>query len=468
MKTLVDPDHALQQGLVALRQEMQLPTGFPPEVLAAAQQAAARRPDAHADRTDRPFITLDPLSATDLDQAFALEESGRDLLLHYAIADLGCFVEDGDIIDQEAWKRGTSQYLPDGKVSLYPPVISEGAASLLPDGPRPAVIFTVRLDPQGKARLDGAERALIRSRAKLGYETVKDEDLPPAFAEFARRAWRAEDRRGAARVDVPEQEVEKGPDGRFALRFRPRRAAEDRNATLSLAANIAIAKLMLKHRTGLFRVMAGPDHRAEQRLRNTARAYGLAWPREATLAQFQRMLDANDPRGAAFAQAIHRAGSGASYASYTDGDMPWHAAVASPYAHATAPLRRLADRYVVRAVLALANGQAVPAAVTEAFARLPKVMAKAEAIGGRIDRAVVDLAETVFLHGREGETFRAVVTDIDDRGARIQLCDMPVVSRVATDGLVPGDDLDVRLAAADMTLRMLRFTADGQRKGVPD
>ena len=76
---------------------------------------------------------------------------------------------DGDPIDAEAWRRGATLYLPDGKASLYPAALSERAASLLPDGPRPAVIFTVRIAGDGAAHLDGAERGLIRSRAKLAY-----------------------------------------------------------------------------------------------------------------------------------------------------------------------------------------------------------------------------------------------------------------------------------------------------------
>ncbi len=457
MKALADPGRALAEGLREIRAEMQLANGFPAAVLAAAEAACKRAPTAHADRTALPFVTLDPASSTDLDQAFALEASGSDILLHYAIADVAWFVDDGDPVDAEAWKRGTSQYLPDGKSSLYPTVLSEKAASLLPDGPRPAVIFTVRIDPAGDVRLDGAERAIIRSRAKLGYETVRDEELPPLFAEFAARAQAEEDRRGAARLDVPEQEVTEGADGALQLRFRPRSIAEDRNAMLSLSANIAIARTMLEHRTGLFRVMAGPDARAEQRLRNTARAYGLSWPREATLAQFQRTLDPASYKAAAFSQAVHRAGSGARYQPYEPGVVPWHEAVAATYAHATAPLRRLADRYVVQAVLAIANGRPVPEAVVQAFAALPKVMSRAEAIGGRIDRAVIDLAEAVLLQGREGTRFDAVVTDIDERGARIQLCELPVVSRVATDGLQPGQPLAVRLDGIDLRARAARF-----------
>src|SRR5205085_1677719 len=119
-----------------------VPADFPPEVVAAAEAAAQRPLDGHVDRTDRPFVTLDPASSTDLDQAFTIGSAGSDLLLHYAIADTAWFVDEGGAVDAEAWRRGATLYLPDGKARLYPAVLSEQAASLLPDGPRPAVIFT--------------------------------------------------------------------------------------------------------------------------------------------------------------------------------------------------------------------------------------------------------------------------------------------------------------------------------------
>ena len=187
MKALRDPDCLLAEGLSAIRRQFQVPEQFPPAVEAAAQQAAARVPDEHADRTAVPFVTLDPASSTDLDQAFAIEAAGNDLLLHYAIADVPWFVRDGDPIDAEAWARGETLYLPGGKAGLHPPLLAENVASLLPDGDRPAVILTSRVRPDGTARLEGAERAMIRSRAKLGYETVRDDQLPEGFAELARR-----------------------------------------------------------------------------------------------------------------------------------------------------------------------------------------------------------------------------------------------------------------------------------------
>lgn len=448
MRSISDPTGALAAGLAVIRDRYKVPADFPPEVIAAAEAAAKRPLTEHRDRTAERFVTLDPATSTDLDQAFTVERAGEDILLHYAIADVAWFVADGDPVDVEAWARGETLYLPDGKASLYPPVLSENAVSLLPGGPRAAVVFAVRVAPDGKATLDGVERALILNHAKLAYETVTDADLPDGFAELYDRITAAEDARGAARVDPPEQEVSEVAGG-FTLAFRPMLDSERRNASLSLACNLAVADALQAAGTGLFRVMAEPDKRAIKRLRHTAQAIGLDWPIAMSLEQRLRHLDPRDPIEAAFMLAERRAGDGASYAPYRKGETPWHAAMATTYAQATAPLRRLADRYVVQAALAVANGQPVPDQVSQAFAKLPPVMAKADAKAGQVNRAVLDLAEAVALKNRVGASFKAVVTDLDDRGARIQVCDPAVVARVAGDGLTPGDHVSVTLTATD-------------------
>jgi exoribonuclease R len=318
------------------------------------------------------------------------------------------------------------------------------------------VVFTIRVGSDGAVRLDAAVRAIIRSRAKLAYDRVGEGDLPPEFFALADRMEQAERARGAARVDPPEQEVAPAGEG-YQLVFRPRLVSEDRNAALSLACNLAVADALHAKGTGLFRVMPEPDERAVARLRHTARAFAIDWPADMPLAEFEKALDPADERHAALMLAIRRAGGGAAYAPYRDGELPWHSAMAATYAHATAPLRRLADRYVVRAALAVANGEPVPPAVEAAFAALPKVMARADSLSGKIERAVIDLAEAVMLQGREGEAFAALVTDIDDRGARIQLCDLPVVARFAADGLAPGTAVRVRLASVDTDRRSILF-----------
>ena len=315
----------------------------------------------------------------------------------------------------------------------------------------------MRIDQDGKAVLDGASRAIIRSEAKLAYETVGPGDLSPDFPELSRRIEQAEDARGAMRVDDPEQELVLGADGQFSLAFRPQLEAEQQNAALSLAANLAIADTLLAHHTGLFRIMAVPQPYAVDRLRHSAKALGLSWPRHATLEQFEATLDPSNPRHAAFRTAVRRAGPKAAYAPYTEGVVPWHSAMGATYAHATAPLRRLADRYVIEAILQIADGGSVSPELSDIFERLPPVMARAEEKAGQIDRAVLDLAEAVMLEGSEGAQFNAVVTDVDERGARIQLSDPAVVSRVDGKGAMPGDTIKVELVSVDVAHRQVRF-----------
>lgn len=462
MRADVDAAKQLADGLAAIAAQHQLPAAFPADVEAAAAEAA-RRPaqpgPGRRDARDLPMVTLDPEGATDLDQAFALSSDGDAVVLHYAIADVGFFVDRGGVIEAEAWKRGATIYLPTTKVPQYPTVLSQGAASLLPDQDRPCVLLTVAVAPDGTPTLRAAEHAVVRSRAQLAYETAAGGQLPALLTELARRVTAAEDARGASRIEFPDQEIVRDPTapGGLTVHLRPRVASEDQNADLSLAANLAVAARMLAAHTGLYRVMAEPDDRAMRMLRHTAHALGVEWPAGATLRQVR--IDASDPCHAAFLMAVRRAGGGASYAPYTEGVAPWHSAIAATYAHATAPLRRLADRYVLDLVCTLHAGGTPSADDGAMFAALPPVMERAGTVQSKVDREAVDLVEAVTLQGRVGEVFDATVTDVDGEGvARIQLTTPAVRFRQRVPDAEPGAHLRVRLDAADPAARQVRFS----------
>jgi exoribonuclease R len=445
-------------GLDAIRDDVGVPTGFTPDQLAAAAAAAERTPGSdHVDRTHQRFVTLDPESSVDLDQAFTIEHAGDDLILHYAIADVGWFVRAGDALDLEAFERAVTVYLPDRRATLYPPVLSEGAASLLPGVDRLAVVFTVRIASDGMTSLDGVERAVIRSQAKLAYDAVGPGDLPPGFDELHRRIEMAEARRGAPRVEFPEQEIDRTEDGRYVLSFRPRLVSEEQNAALSLATNLAVAEALHRAGTGLFRVMPEVDERRHRKLRHSARAFGLEWPEDVHLDAFERSLPRDDPRTSAFLIAVRRAAGGAGYEPFDPDERPWHSAIEATYAQATAPLRRLQDRYVIEAALAVAAGRAVPDAVEAAFGELPAAMSRGEQRANRAERQALDLAEAVVLRGREGEVFDAVVVDEGEWGVEVQIPEPAVLVRIAAKGVDPGDDVGVRLVAADVDGRRVEF-----------
>lgn len=152
----------LRDGIAALQAELGVTAEFPPEVEEAAAAAAANPRLPELDRTDLPFVTIDPETSMDLDQALHLERDGDGYVVHYAIADVAAFVAPGDPVDLEANKRGETLYAADAKIPLHPKVLSEDAASLLPDQVRPALLWTHKLDATGEGTDTVVERALVR------------------------------------------------------------------------------------------------------------------------------------------------------------------------------------------------------------------------------------------------------------------------------------------------------------------
>ena len=180
-----------------------MPEAFPPDVEREAASAAAT---GDRERVDLPFVTIDPPGSRDLDQALHIERRGAGHRVSYAIADVGAFVAPGGALDREAHARGVTVYAPDHKTPLHPPVLSEGAASLLPGDWRPAVLWTLDLDADGTLASTDVRRAEVRSVAQHTYEDVPPEVAAP-LAEVGEKRLRIERERGGVRLNVPEQEV---------------------------------------------------------------------------------------------------------------------------------------------------------------------------------------------------------------------------------------------------------------------
>src|SRR5215211_4170876 len=126
---LAPPGDGLRGVFSEIRAEVGVPEAFPADVLAEADRGAAEPRLPEVDRTDVPFVTIDPPTSLDLDQALHLERLGDGFRLLYAIADVAAFVKPGGAVDAEAHRRGATAYSPDLRSPLYPPVLSEGAAS---------------------------------------------------------------------------------------------------------------------------------------------------------------------------------------------------------------------------------------------------------------------------------------------------------------------------------------------------
>ncbi|MFG1965043.1 RNB domain-containing ribonuclease [Nonomuraea sp. NPDC049028] len=456
----------LDDGFERIRREQRLPGEFPRAVLDEADWVASVPRFGGKDMTELPFVTIDPLGSMDLDQAVHLERLRGGYRVWYAIADVGAFVRPGGAIDAEARTRGETVYLPASKVPLHPKVLSEDAASLLPGVTRPAAVWRIDLDAEGRTVGADVQRGLVRSRERLDYAYVQaaiDTDTAGGalglLAEIGRLRLELERERGGVTLPTPEQEVVPDGDG-YRLEYRLPLPAEAWNAQISLLTGMAAASMMLDAEIGVLRVLPAPRSGDLDKVRRVADALGVPWPGGASYGDVVHDLDPKNPQQAAFLHESRVLLRGAGYVAF-NGEPPKlaeHAAVAAPYAHVTAPLRRLVDRYATEICLAIAAGEPVPQDVAEALTGLPEIMSGTGRRAGAVERACVDLVEAFLLRDRVGQAFDAMVIDVDERreGGQVQIADPAVIARC--DGPLPlGEQVSVRLTQADPATREVRF-----------
>ena len=490
-----------------------------------AQDGPARLlADGARDARDLDLVTIDPPGSMDLDQAVLLERlpaqseaagasvgdapgSAATYRVHYAIASLATFVPPGGALDAELGRRGETIYAPDTATPLHPEVLSHGAASLLEDVDRPACLWTIDLDARGEVVSARVERALVRSRARLTYGQVQaaidgegtlpssaPTDLPGLLAEIGRLRLEREVARGGISMTTPEQVVEvteaaasagdsesaevPGPSG-YRLAYRVPVPAEQYNAQISLLTGMCAARIMVECGVGILRTL--PPARPEDyaRLRRVAAALGIDWPAAQPYPELVRDLDHAVPAHAAFMDQAMSLFRGSGYLAFgvggvgvpaddeaSDTEEAVHSAIAARYAHVTAPLRRLVDRYGEEVCIAACAGRPVPDWVLQALPELPGVMEQTGKRARAIGRGALNALEALVLREHEGEAFDGVITSEHNGRGELVLAEPAVVTEIragkgASDGGLPvGERVQVRLLSADpaagIRFRLLR------------
>ena len=465
------------------------------------------------DARDLDLVTIDPPGSMDLDQAVLLERlpawseaagtsvgdapgSAATYRIHYAIASLATFVTPGGALDAELSRRGETIYAPDAATPLHPEVLSHGAASLLEDVDRPACLWTIDLDARGEVVSARVERALVRSRARLTYGQVQaaidgegtlpssaPTDLPGLLAEIGRLRLEREVARGGISMTTPEQVVEvteaaesagdsesaeaPGPSG-YRLAYRVPVPAEQYNAQISLLAGMCAARIMVECGVGILRTL--PPARPEDyaRLRRVAAALGIDWPAAQPYSEFVRGLDHAVPAHAAFMDQAMSLFRGSGYLAFgaggvgvpaddeaSDTEEAVHSAIAARYAHVTAPLRRLVDRYGEEVCIAACAQAPVPEWVLQALPDLPDVMEQTGKRARAIGRGALTVLEALVLRGHEDEVFDGVITSEREGRGELVLTEPAVVTEVrrgsgqSGDRLPIGERVRVRLLSAD-------------------
>ena len=447
----------LADALAAIPVALGITRDFPADVVAEAADAAAHPDLPNVDNTDVPYVTIDPAGSMDLDQALYLERAGDGYRVRYAIADVPSFVKPGGPLDAEARKRGQTIYPPDGPIPLHPLILSNGVTSLLPEQVRSAYVWDLTLDKDANLTHTALQRARIKSTAKLNYIGVQqsidagtaDENLM-LLKEIGRKRIELEIARGAASLTLPDTEVNQVGNSYELVRRQPQ-PVEDWNAQLSLMTGMAAANLMIGAKVGILRTMPAPQQWATDKFRNQTVALGHAWPASQQYGDYLRGLDTSDPKQLAIMHAAASLFRGAGYTAF-DGEVPvglTQAAVGASYAHTTAPLRRLVDRFVLVVCAAISAGEEIPAWARTALPELPGLMEHSGNVTSQFEHRAIDEVEAALLSTHVGETFDATVISLTKTGGSIQLTE-PAVTAHCNGTLTDGAVIRAKLTQADI------------------
>jgi ribonuclease R len=381
------PDVA-RDVIEALMIDRGLRRGFDPAVEHEARDAGSATVDDSLDgRRDLRSLatfTIDPASARDFDDAISAEASDDGswrVWVH--IADVSAYVTPRSLIDREAYRRGTSVYVPGAVEPMLPAQLSNHACSLVPGQDRLAVTVEMTIRGESVARGSAFYRSVIRSDTRLEYGQV-DEIFagreraaepwggPLAAARAAAGALaERRARRGAIVLDSSEPDFRFDRDGNV-LSAEPVHQTEAHRLIehLMIAANEQVAALLEERRVpALFRVHERPEATSVERLLDQLESLGVPTP--PVKGQPMTPQEAADAVGeisqAVAAWVQSRGGRGAQALTslvlrslkqaYYDNRNLGHAGLQSPrYCHFTSPIRRYPDLICHRALLSAVAG----------------------------------------------------------------------------------------------------------------
>lgn len=440
-----DPGMATEVAI----EQFNLPDSWNASVRQAAKEWGDRVSPAdkkdREDLRDLPLVTIDGADARDFDDAVYAEPDGDGWRLIVAIADVSHYVQSGDALDKEAYKRGTSVYFPDRVVPMLPESLSNGLCSLNPDVDRLCMVADMRLTSAGKVTGARFYQAVMKSHARLTYNEVdqalqgkgsgkKLTQLMPQLDHLYgvfRALLSARQRRGALDLDIPEVRIELGSEGKIAsIAPRPRNDAHRLIEECMIAANVEAAKFLGRRRLpALYRVHGGPEEDRFEILRLLLQELGIKVTAQARTdpRHLNKVLEAihGRPDFHVLAMAVLRC---MTQAVYQPGRSGHFGLALDTYTHFTSPIRRYPDLLVHRGLKYLIDG-GKPAAFEHdlvAMEQLGKICSERERRAEEAARHVEARYKAAYMLDRVGEVMPGTITGVTHFGLFVTLNDVYV------------------------------------------
>lgn len=452
-----------------------IPDAFPEDALAAAQRTPQTLlSEDFADRIDlrdRAFLTIDPETARDFDDAVCLEERNDGWRLWVAVADVSHYVRPGSAIDREARIRGCSVYLPNRAVPMLPHELSAEICSLKPDVDRCSMVVRIDLDAHGAAKDYSFCAAVIRSRARLDYPGVAAAlagDFRGARARYqewadvlgkmdalARKMRVRREKRGTLDFDIPEAMVVLDEDNPRLVRDirRSKATPEVKQAyklveEFMLAANEAVADYFQSRGLDtMWRVHDVPDVERLANFAALARSYGIDFKPEDGTSPLAVRNVLSEFTGKPFARALHSLLlRSLKQATYDVVNVGHFGLAANAYLHFTSPIRRYPDLVVHRLLkyhlrndgLASGGSSHPPPPRRDQIAATAAENSAHERRAVEAEREVVDMYRAYLMRDRIGEELDGVIAGVTNFGVFVECVEPFVEGLIKLDGL--GDD----------------------------
>jgi len=422
----------------------------------SAQEYAERfsdQPDAEElgrrkDLRHLPFITIDPDTAKDFDDALYVQSRQRDgqsgWVLWVAIADVAHYVQPHTPIDDEAKSRGATLYLPAQAFPMLPHRLSNDLCSLKPRVDRLAMVARIVVSPHGE--LEGAQfyEAVIHSQARLTYDEaaillgiLPQRDLPKyvvkqkynvsAIRDCAQALKNRRRRRGFLNLELIEPRLNFNLRGMVeGFKVAPRHEAHEMVEESMLAANESVAALCINESIpALYRIHAPPPDRGIDRFVIQADLLGapLEVNKKLKAHHLSRYLrnHTDHPCAELLSSLLLRAMSRAAY----DPSPDLHFGLGTTtYLHFTSPIRRYPDLWVHRQLKAWLNHQ--PPLDSDEAADVAGYASRRERLIMEAERKVLDAYKALFMRDHVGETMTGVVCQTSPKGFMVNLDSYPV------------------------------------------
>jgi exoribonuclease-2 len=470
-------------NLLAIAHESMIEQGFVPEYPGAVERevrAIVARPTAAPgnsvkDLRELLWSSIDNETSRDLDQVeYAEALAGGDTRLLVGIADVDGLVSKGSAVDQHAATNGTSVYTGVKTYAMLPEELSTDLTSLNPGEDRLAVVTEMVLSPDGKVEHTDIYRAVLKSHAKLSYETVGDwldgkTEVPQSVAsvpgleaqirlqfESAKDLGEIRKQHGALELGTIQASPVVDEHGKvIELAVTEQNSARDLIANFMIAANVAMAQFLEgKGVATLRRVVRTPKYwsrsveiaaDAGEKLPDT--------PNSPALAEFLARRKQDDPLHFPDLSlaVVKLLGPGEYMAQLPDEDGEGHFGLAvQDYTHSTAPNRRFPDLVTQRLVKAALANKSIPYSFAE-LKQIAEHCTDRDAAARKVERKLRKVAAAMLLRDKIGQEFKAIVTGVSDKGTFARILAPPVDGRVMRGerGLRVGEKTQVRLVSVE-------------------